>query len=95
MSVQLVEVEVLPGLVLALLPCENVDEIRSQLAAFFDEVERYPGLGDELTDDEIDSIFGDPLYAQWVAEGSPTCGCDWLGDYEVLPATWRDDYIGD
>ena len=37
----------------------------------------------------------DPMYAQWIAEGSPSCGCDWTGDYEVLPADQRDDYIGD
>lgn len=37
----------------------------------------------------------DPNYTKWIAEGSPSCECDWLSDYEVWPASQRDDYIGD
>lgn len=53
---RLVLVEVLPGLELALFSCEDADEIGSQLEAFFDEVERRPGMGDELTSDEAERL---------------------------------------
>ena len=48
----LVLVEVLPGVELALFLWEDADKIASQLEAFFDEVERRPGMADELTDSE-------------------------------------------
>ena len=55
-QLQLVEVEVLPGLELSLYPWENANEIGSQLEAFFDEVERRPELGEELSEDEIAAL---------------------------------------
>lgn len=53
---RLEDVEVLPGLELSLLPWENAIEIGSQLQAFFDEVERRPGMADELTDGEAERL---------------------------------------
>lgn len=58
-QLQLVEVEVLPGLELSLYPWENANEIGSQLEAFFDEVERRPELGDELNEDELWELLGE------------------------------------
>lgn len=37
---------------------------------------------------------GDPAVARWASEGAPSCGATWTGDYDVLPADQRDDYIG-
>lgn len=39
---------------------------------------------------------GDPVVDRWQAEGAPTCGATWSGDYSgVVPAEQRDGYIGD
>lgn len=37
---------------------------------------------------------GDPAVATWAAEGAPSCGADWSGNYDVDSAENREDHIG-
>lgn len=51
------------------------------LEAFFDEVERRPGMDAPPTADEAAELDaqteGDPNYQRWVAEGSPVAAWGW------------------
>lgn len=38
----------------------------------------------------------DPAVEKWIADGAPTCGCRWTGNYsDVEPTENRPGYIGD
>lgn len=37
----------------------------------------------------------DPSYVEWMTAGSPTCGADWSGTYDVDSAENREDHIGE
>lgn len=40
-------------------------------------------------------VVSDANVAAWTAEGKPTCGCAWTGDYsDVAPAEERSDHVG-
>lgn len=90
MSTPLLLVTVGEGVELALFPYEDPDAIAADLEAFWDEVTRRPGLGDELTDAEAAALLGewppedepvsDPNYVRWLAEGAPTCSWTILDD---------------
>jgi hypothetical protein len=39
--------------------------------------------------------LNDKNYDAWLADGAPTCGATWEGEYEdVLAGDMRDDYVG-
>lgn len=84
---QLVTVTV-DGAELALFPWEDAEQVAEEMAAFWDEVERRPWLGD-------DEPVSDPALALWHADGCPVGGFTWDGDYsDILPADQREDWIG-
>lgn len=41
-----------------------------------------------------DGAHGDPLCQRWQDEGAPLCRPKWDGNYDVLPAEQREDWIG-
>lgn len=102
---QLQNVEVLPGLELALLPGEDQTTIAAELEALFGEIEHMPWLGEEPSDEEIDAMFldydpvSDPTYVDWEDEGAPVSGATWnipshVARLIILPAEDRSDWIG-
>lgn len=62
-------IEILPGLRLALLPGEDVQQVAAMWAAHLDETERRP----EMADHEAPEWFSQPdeVYAAWDQEDRP------------------------
>lgn len=79
-------VEVLPGLDLALFPWEDPAWVTNELESLFDEIERQPGLGWEPTDEEIDAMFDGYAGDRWQAEYNRAIADGAWGDFAVAVA---------
>jgi len=61
----LVPTEILPGLELWLYSCENAAEIRAEYLALVAEVERWPAVGEPLTDAEVLDMMDGHALGAW------------------------------
>ena len=99
MTPLLSELPIGEGATILLLPAEDSDLVAAELVAFWDELERRPGMDDEPSDEEIAAWLdteaeGDPNYHRWLAEGAPAMQWTLLDSANILPVEDRDDYVG-